>query len=229
MSAGAFLKSELHRGSTESDDSIKLSKLNTQGERLSPPKIPERRLSKSKTFFFNFKGRKDKESKPPPRNPSVTSNNTLIRRFSRSSKKNSIPETAYTKRITLTDSSYSLDRGQDIADVVLGLRNSSCHRDSLHSWTSESSRMGSESLPENLVLCPEMKITPEVMSLDGASANLWVAVEITGVLRPANTAHDSGPTIFRDAQDHCRDSQSKMPLFQVSYLGATADSSFSSI
>lgn len=214
MSAGAFLKKELHRGSADSDVSINLSQLNAQGERLSPPKIPERRLSKSKTFFSNFKSRKDKEPKPAPRTTSVTSNNTLIRRLSRSSKRNSICEATNTDSIPSADSSYSLDgiHGEDIADFVVDSRKSSYHHNSSHSRKSECSQNRSDPRPQSLVLCPEVKITPEVLTLDGGSVNLWVAVEISGVLRLANGS-DQTSTIFQEARGHVvEEKRCELPL-----------------
>jgi hypothetical protein len=35
-------------------------------------------------------------------------------------------------------------------------------------------------------LCPQIKITPEVNSLDNGNCDLWVAVEVTGVLHKAD-------------------------------------------
>ena len=188
-SAGAFLKSEFHRGSTESDASIHLSELNAQDERVSPPKIPERRLSKSKTFFFKLGNRREKEPKPLPRFDSTTSKNTLVRRFSRGQDRNSVSESAYSNSITSIDSSYSLDgmNSEDIADVISDPRISSSHRDSVHSQGSEYSQSWPEFAREDFVLCPEITITPEVLSLDGRSTDLWVAVEVTGTLRLANS------------------------------------------
>jgi hypothetical protein len=188
-SAGAFLKSEFHKGSTESDASIHLSELNAQGERVSPPKIPERRLSKSKTFFFKVGSRKEKEPKPIPRFDSTTSKNTLVRRFSRGQDRNSVSDSAYSDSITSTDSSCSLDgmNSGDIANVIIDPRISSYHRGSVNSQGSESSQSWPAFAREDFILCPEITITPEVLSLDGGSTDLWVAVEVTGTLRLANS------------------------------------------
>lgn len=192
MSAGAFLKSEYHspRCSKDSDDSsdrIHMSQLNGYGQRISPPKIPERRLSKSKTFFFKFGGRKDKEPKPIQRVDSTASKNTLIRRLSRGTNHNSSSDSTHTDSIQSVDSSYSLQRmnSRDITDVVVDPRVSS-YGSSLRSPSLGFMQDWSISAREEFLLCPEITITPEVLSLDSGSTNLWVAVEVAGTLRLAN-------------------------------------------
>lgn len=199
-SVGEFLKSEFHstRGSTDSDISINLAQLNTQGERLSPPKLPERRLSKSKTFF-NFGGRKDKEPKPIRRVNSTTSKNTLVRRFSRGANRSSSSASAYTESINSTDSSYSLKNmnSKDIASVTSDARIPSYDRGSSSSRNSGFMQSWPAYAREEFILCPEIRITPEVLSLDGGSTNLWVAVEVMGTLRLANIL-DQTPATFQE-------------------------------
>jgi hypothetical protein len=190
-SAGTFLKSEFHypRDSRDSDTSsngIHMSQLNEEGERISPPKIPERRLSKSKNFFFKLGSRKDREPKPIQRINSSTSKNTLIRRLSCGANQNSGSESKYTDSITSADSSYLLNsmKSKDIADIIIDSEISCYDRSSSHSLSSES--MENWGTREELFLCPEITITPEISSLDSGSTNLWVAVEVTGALRLAS-------------------------------------------
>ena len=193
MSAGAFLKTEFHfpRGSKDSDNSLDrmhISQLSGHGERFSLPKMPERRLSKSKTFFFKFGGRKDRESKPIPRGDSTTSKNTLIRRHSRGTNQNPSSNSTYTGSVQSAESSYSLQRmnSRDITDVVIDPRISSYGSSSMRSISPVSLPNWSTSAREEFFLCPEITITPEVLSIDSGSTNLWVAVEVTGTLRLAN-------------------------------------------
>lgn len=203
VSAGTFLKSEFHsrcsRDSDASSDRIQMSQLNEQGERISPPKIPERRLSKSKNFFFKLGGRKDKELKFIQRVDSTTSKNTLIRRLSRSTNHDSGSDCTYSDNITSTDSSYSLERMniRDIAHVIVDSRIPSCGSSSSHSLSPGSMQSWPTCAREEFLLCPEITITPEIASLDAGSTNLWVAVEIVGTLRLAN-AHEQSAAKLQD-------------------------------
>jgi hypothetical protein len=212
MSAGAYLKTQFHftQGSEGSDLSlnrIHMSQLDRHRERISPPKIPERRLSKSKTFFFKFGSRKDKEAKSIPRVESTTSKNTLIRRLSLSTNHNSSSDSTYPDSIQSAESSYSLQRmnSTDITDVVTDPRISSYGSNSMRSISPGSLPDWSTSAREDFLLCPEIIITPEVSSLDSGSTNFWVAVEVEGTLRLANHQRQSSaklPERRRIISDH---------------------------
>ena len=194
-SAGAFLKAEFHslrdkRGSNGSD---RTRMSHEQVGRVSPPKIPERRLSKSKNFFLKLGGRKDNEPKSIQRVGSSTSKNTLMRRLSCGTNRDSGMDSPYTDIIASADSSYSLERitSGDIADVIIDSRISSYDSSSLHSLSPGSMQSWPTSAKEEFLLCPEITITPEVLSLDAGSTNIWVAIEVAGTLRLANT-HEKG-------------------------------------
>ncbi|KAG0649376.1 hypothetical protein D0Z07_4404 [Hyphodiscus hymeniophilus] len=244
MSAGAFLKTEFHspRGkrTQNSSDNIHLSQLDGQGIRISPPKVPERRLSRSKTLFFKFAGRK--EPKPVQSVESPIPKNTLIRRISRRTSQNSHSISNSSGSLPWVDSSTLLqhmscsdNNSSDITDVNINSRVSSYGCNSIQSLeagpvdnrsTFQTSSHDSTSLysgspgsiencstftRDEVLLCPEIKITPEIWSLDAGSTNLWVAVEVTGVLRLANhpeqnpsKLHDGRRTISGYSAAHLR-------------------------
>ncbi|KAH7312914.1 hypothetical protein BKA65DRAFT_148923 [Rhexocercosporidium sp. MPI-PUGE-AT-0058] len=194
-SAGAFLKSELYQRSLD----IKATRFSVRDNRhsmitpqpsgrrppsptkASPPKIPERRPSKSKNFFLRaIGGRSSDESKAIRRKFSDTSRDTLIRRLSRS--KNSSSAESYTGSITSTNSEHSFEPGSlDITDVSFNSRlSSSCESDP------PSSSISHILAPDIFVLCPQIVITPEISSVDTGCCFLWVAVEVTGTLQRAD-------------------------------------------
>jgi hypothetical protein len=219
VSAGGFLKSELYssRSSKHSDNSsdrIHMSQLNGYGTQISPPKLPERRLSKSKTFFFKLGGRKDKESKPEKWVDSTTSKNTLIRRLSRGTDHNSSTASSYTDSIQSADSSYSLPNSKDIADVIIDSRIPSRSNSSIHSISPGSMQNWATPTREEFILCPEITITPEVASLDAASTNIWVAVEVAGSLRLANT-HEQTSAKLREGRRTISGANAGMLIFLI--------------
>jgi len=206
MSAGAFLKNEFHslRGSRQSDgssDDIRMSQLDGHGIRVSLPEIPERRLSKSKPFFFKLGGRKEKEAKPTQAVNSTTSKNTLVRRLSRGTNNRSNSDSSDAISLPSVDSSLPLQRvnSKDIADVIVDARISSYGNNAMRSTSPPSMENWATSAKEVFLLCPEITITPETSSLESGSTNLWVALEVTGTLRLANN-HDHSSAKLREGR-----------------------------
>jgi len=203
ISAGAFLKSELHGRSFD----IEAGRHSVRGQRhslyppqqeifhnrhlyalpqSSPPAIPPRRPSKSKNFFLRaIGGRGSEEIKGVKRSDSTLSKNTLIRRrLSRSKKKTSSSCDAFCEddvSSVSTESSLSPE-SFDIADVGINSR-ISCDTPSSFSASDTTSITSNDNV---FVLSPQIKITPEVNSLDNGNCDLWVAVEVTGVLHKAD-------------------------------------------
>ncbi|KAE9363756.1 hypothetical protein N431DRAFT_497542 [Stipitochalara longipes BDJ] len=200
ISAGAFLKSELHRRSLD----IEAGRHSVRGQRHSlytreedvnrrhpytpaqdwSPTILQRRPSKPKNFFLRaIGGRSSEEVKRIKRSDSTISKNTLIRRLSRSKKR---PSGSYDASCEDNDSSVSTESSVppesfDIADVGIKSR-MSCGTPSC-----SASDTTSITYNENvLILSPQIKITPEVTSLANGACDLWVAVEVTGVLHKAD-------------------------------------------
>ncbi len=204
-SAGAFLKSELYLQSRD----IEATRYSVRDNRhsmfspqpvtrrphiakSSPPKIPERRPSKSKNFFLRaIGGRLSDESKSIRRKDSTASKATLVRRLSRS--RNPSSSESYTDSIISTDSAYSFDPDSlDITDVSMNSRISSS-QEAPHTVPQSLSA----SPPDVFVLCPQIIITPEISSVDTGSCFLWVAIEVTGTLQRADgledREHEYGP------------------------------------
>jgi hypothetical protein len=208
-SAGVFLKEELHRRSFD----IEAGRYSVRGSRHaicppdekrhsstnpikdSPPKLPERRPSKSKNLMLRaFGGRSSAEKKPPLRRSDSTmstmSKVTLIRRLSRSRNKDSSSDhPADSGSATPSNGDVFEPRSFDIADVNVNSRPSSTY--DYESPPSSSVSSISSSLPNRdiYVLSPRITITPEVSSIDNGVCTFWVGIEITGVL---NKADDHG-------------------------------------
>lgn len=217
VSAGAFLKSEFHQRSTD----IEAGRYSVRGQRQPvtpvfardqdirsrrpvsppkdrPPKIPERRPSKSKGFFLRAIAGRSEEPRGIKRSDSILSKNTLRRRLSKS--KSQVPD--------IYDASYESSHSSastrsrfapasfDIADIGINSRLSSCGTPSSYS-TSDTTSFGSSQ--ELFVLSPRINITPEVSSVDNGSRELWVAVEITGVLRRADGRQGLESSLYRSS------------------------------
>lgn len=206
ISAGAFLKSELHGRSND----IEAGRFSVRGDRSShhpqtmehgyfiggsptkskgSPKIPEKRPSKSKNFFLRaIVGRTSGETKSIKRANSTASKNTLIRRLSRGKTRNSM--TSYSE-----DESYSQSIGskapshdfpiesQDLTDINVTSRMSSFDGNS--SSYPPANTQSAITNSDLYILVPNITITPELTSVDTASCSFWVAIEIAGVLRRA--------------------------------------------
>jgi hypothetical protein len=202
ISAGAFLKSELHGRSLD----VEAGRYSVRGQRhsmyprdedirsrrpISPTKncsstIPERRPSKSKNFFLRaIAGRNTEETRGIKRTDSTLSKNTLIRRLSRSKNKFSGSYDASCEANISSGGTESSFRPEsfDIADVGLNSRIYSCETPSSYSSSDTTSTASNDRI---FVLSPEIKITPEVSSIDNGSCDLWVAVETTGILHRAD-------------------------------------------
>ncbi|KAL2060923.1 hypothetical protein VTL71DRAFT_8975 [Oculimacula yallundae] len=217
-SAGEFLKSELYQRSLDGEATRFSVRDNRHSiltpqpsnrrppipSKATPPKIPERRPSKSKNFFLRaIGGRSSVESKGVRRKDSEVSRGTLIRRLSRS--KNSSSAESYTDSIASTDSTHFFQPGSlDITDVSLSSRMSSYQGDP------PSSSIPHTLTPDVFVLCPQIVITPEIPSVDTGLCFLWVAIEVTGTLRKADgyeTKYDDpllGGSQISDLEAHGR-------------------------
>lgn len=202
ISAGAFLKSELHRRSLD----VEVGRYSVRGQRhpiyprdedirsrqpVSPPKnwspiIPERRPSKSKNFFLRaIAGRNTDEAKGIKRTDSTLSKNTLIRCLSSSKNKFSGSYDASCEDNISSGGTESSFRPEsfDIADVGINSRICSCETPSSCSTSDTTSTASNE---KAFVLSPQIKITPEASSVDNGSCDLWVAIEVTGSLHRAD-------------------------------------------
>jgi hypothetical protein len=200
ISAGAFLKSELHGRSLD----IEAGRYSVRGHRHSmcprdedhrrhaytpaqnwSPTIPQRRPSKSKNFFLRaIGGRSSEETKGIERIDSTQSKNTLIRRLSRSKKKVSGSYDASCEdniSSVGTESSFR-SKSFDIADVDINSR-MSCGTPSSYSASDTTSITSNENV---FVLSAQITVTPEVTSVDNGNCDLWVAIEVTGVLQKAD-------------------------------------------
>jgi hypothetical protein len=212
ISAGAFLKSELHRRSLD----VEAGRYSVRGQRhsmfprdedirvrhlVSPakdwyPSIPERRPSKSKNFFLRaIAGRSNEEPKGIKRVDSTSSKNTLIRRLSRSKNKASSSYDASCEDNISYGGTKSSFRPEsfDITDVGINSRISSCGTLSTHSASDKPPANSNEIA---FVLSPQINITPELSSVDNGNCDLWVAVEITGILHRADGCKNTQRSSF---------------------------------
>lgn len=206
ISAGDFLKHELYKPhlNIEADtfsvrgqhrprmyDQVQNSRPSPASVKVWPPKMPERRPSRSKNFFLRAIGMRNSEEPPKHirRAGSTASRNTLIRRSSLAQRADDDPLHERTLVPAITYRSFPLD-SSDIADVDINARISSC-RDTA-STPSPSSSPPSAGLPSAFVLCPQITVTPEVCSVETGSCTLWVAVLITGALQRADGYRGSG-------------------------------------
>lgn len=200
ISAGAFLKSEFHRRSLDIEEGT----YSVRGQRHSlcprdedlrrhpyppaqnwSPTIPQRRPSKSKNFFLRaFGGRNSDETKGIKRSDSTQSKNTLVRRRSRIKKKISASyDASYEDNVPFVDTeSCYLPESFDIVGVGINSR-MSCETPLSYSASDTTSITANDNV---FVLCPQIKVTPEATSVDNGNCDLWVAVEITGVLHRAD-------------------------------------------
>ncbi|PQE20112.1 ubiquitin-conjugating enzyme protein [Rutstroemia sp. NJR-2017a BBW] len=186
LSVGKFLKTELNRGSSRKEICTPPLQQNLDGS----PKIPARRPSKSKNFIMKaFGGRKNDESKIPlTRKASTGSQSTLLRRLShRKSTASTISSSVSSVASSLgtVELSHSFERySQDIIDVGINSRSSSYYDDI--DFSCPATPTPSNCRDEMFVLCPHISVTPESTSVHAGMCTLWVAIEITGVLRRAD-------------------------------------------
>jgi hypothetical protein len=199
MSDGGYLKSEYH--GISAGDSTRLSVMSTRGSPHvtdSALKMQERRFSKSKNFILKvIPGRSQSEPKSSNalhRLSSSVSRHTLFRRPSRP-ERDSSAYYADEDSIASSDIAYSLDNdSEDIADDDFNSRMPP-YLDYLDSRASSpfSSLNPSPAIYHRdvFVLCPQIKVTPEISTVDGATCSIWAALEVTGVLRWTEN-HGSG-------------------------------------
>ncbi|CAD6445854.1 1f7dc8b9-b6ef-4b00-a03f-3888a3dd88f1 [Sclerotinia trifoliorum] len=205
VSAGKFLRTELHRGSSEND----VNRYPIQQPLDGSPEIPKRKHSKSKYSLLRAFGGKrsdDLNCKALGRSDSsastrtMKSQNTLLRRLSHrkstastiQSIASSVPSSFGTVELTHPFDTNS----QEIIDATVSPRECSYYDGTVIISSPPTPTLGS-SRDDNLVLCPQISVTPESASVNAGVCTLWAAVEITGVLRRADgtsTSDDAGRT-----------------------------------
>jgi hypothetical protein len=142
----------------------------------------ERPLSRSKNFLKAITGGNNSSSKVQNAMRRISSNvskHTFLRRPQRA-------ESLYAQDDSLKFSAISLSDIEGIADTGITSRVSS------HAGTQEPSPLATlnslyaPSLRSSFVLCPEINVTPELSIVDTRTCSIWVALEVTGVLRRAD-------------------------------------------
>jgi len=150
------------------------------------PKIPERRFSKSKNFLMRaIGGRSSPKKVKSTRKIDTSSKSTLIRRLSRSKNKVENPWGSNSSESGYSSISSSFKPASiDIADASFNSRTSSSS-DQTPNISYASDTVPLLASEEAALLCPQITVTPEVSSVDSNNCMLWVAVEVSGVLRNA--------------------------------------------
>lgn len=189
-SADTFLKSDFHRRSSL----INASRFSVRGQRnplLSrkklrnesagsskpPPVAPERHSSKSKRFLqLGLAGRDHHVDQIQ----STATKKKLIRCVSRNRNlSSSSSEESFKSRLS---NNFYVERSSNYKDIFEVQRSSFENSLDTPLLSSMCSEDNSQHL-DALVLCPEIKIIPEVTSVDIGDFCFWVAIEIKGVLR----------------------------------------------
>ncbi|KAI0998474.1 hypothetical protein K3495_g9723 [Podosphaera aphanis] len=189
-SADTFLKSDFHRRSSL----INASRFSVRGERnplLSrkklrnesagsskpPPVAPERRSSKSKRFLQLGLTSRDHHVDQIQSTATkkklircVSRNRNLISSSSEESLKSRLSNNFYVERSSNYKDIFEVQRSSFENSLDTPLLSSMCSEDNIQHL-------------DALVLCPEIKIIPEVTSVDIGDFCFWVAIEIKGVLR----------------------------------------------
>lgn len=213
-SAGKFLRTELHRGSSEMD----VKRHSIQPINCTPPdaqkldgspKIPKRKQSRSKYSLLRaFGGRRSEDDSKSTlgRSGPLASKSTLGRSNSSASTMSKIKSQHNT---LLRKLSHRKSTASSLATVELSNPFDADGQDiSDYSYYDDTITMSGPPTPtltptlssfrdDNLVLCPQISITPESASVNSGVCTLWTAVEITGVLRRADgtsTLDDAGRT-----------------------------------
>lgn len=194
VSAGEFCKPAYYRVKTDNNESTRpargssvydnpiypLNRIDDRKEPSETPKIPIRRLSKSKNFFLKAIGGRSAVEPELKNRSSASSRGTLRRRLSRHDRRISSSSNAESMAsISLSYDSFGSE-GQDIADVRTNQRISN---QGAQTFFMESSSADISPSTDALVLCPYLTIISEVSSADSGGCSLWVAVSVTGVLR----------------------------------------------
>jgi hypothetical protein len=195
--AGMFLKAELRYPSTttvEYPDRVTRSSsfsdidvgLRGAQHQATPEMcdVPQRKMSKSKNFLLKAIGGRGapqkvklkKEADAPPKD-------TLIRRISRSRRLKDSWSSNGSQPSLVKNANISLDAAsRDITDTML---NAQTHSEAKLAGLSSSSSP-TEPLVfayGNLILTPQISVTPERPVVDCGNCAFWVAIEISGVLQ----------------------------------------------
>ncbi|ESZ99602.1 hypothetical protein SBOR_0013 [Sclerotinia borealis F-4128] len=224
ISAGKFLRTELHRESSENDvkshfiqPSYLQSTLPDIQDPDGSPKMPKRRPSKSKYSLLRaFGGRwsEDLESQSSlgrsgssastKSTKSTKSHSTLLRKLSRrkstASTTQSIASSVPSSLGTVELSHMFETDSEDIIDARVNSRGSSYYDGTIMMSGPPTPTLTPTPVSfreDNFVLCPQISVTPESASVNAGVCTLWVAVEITGILRRADgtsTLDDVGRT-----------------------------------
>ncbi|TGO21530.1 hypothetical protein BPAE_0214g00010 [Botrytis paeoniae] len=202
ISTGNFLRTELHSLSSEKDiQSPDIRKL------TGSPVVPQRRKSKSKYSLLRAFGVRrsedlDSESTLGRSNSSTPtkSHSTLLRKLSRRKSSASTIQSIASSSIRTVEHFNPFDtiNNQNINNSRTNSRASSYYDGTIMMSkppTPTPIPTLSSSRDDNFVLCPQISVTPESASVNAGICTLWVAVEITGVLRKADgtsTLDDAG-------------------------------------
>jgi hypothetical protein len=92
----------------------------------------------------------------------------------------------------LTSSAVSCSNCQDIAGVGINCRRMSFHANSTIPPLPTVDSPYTIGLRRSLILYPQINVTPELSIVDTSSCSLWVALEVTGMLRRADGQEDYG-------------------------------------
>lgn len=191
--AGNFLKSELKYPATVAGRYSTRTNVNNVHASFDPEflenedhlgseplQVPRRRFSKSKNFLLQaIGGRGTPQKVKLKKSIDSSSKDTLVRRISRSRRSY---DPSRNSDCQLPPTNVSLDtESRDITDTTM----------SSHAYSEANSARVSSSLYTNsiagaygnLILIPQVVVTPERPVVDTENCTFWVAIEISGVLR----------------------------------------------
>ncbi|KAL3421134.1 hypothetical protein PVAG01_07579 [Phlyctema vagabunda] len=161
------------KDSLASDDSISpFRHAEGQLDISSPPKIPKRRLSKSKNFFRKAIGGRSTVPEKPGREAS-DSFQIPRRRLSRKKMRSS---SQVESEVSILVPNVPELESQDITEVCIDPRMTEYGHRSVSNTSARSL------ISESFILCPRITFTTETMSTDSAICSVWVAISISGVL-----------------------------------------------
>lgn len=207
--AGAFLKSELqypattagrysarasrNASSSEFHGAVPYPRADLSFTKITDdePKTIERKLSRSKNFLLKAIGGRSPEKKDR-KSSDEGPKNTLMRRLSRSKSIKSVKSTHSGRRsksgsgstpYNEPETSYDIE-SRDITDISRDFRPLTSRH--TQSSSGESSTRPLLGLRDNVILSPQVVVTPEESIVDSGNCSFWVAIEISGVLRTAD-------------------------------------------
>lgn len=208
--AGAFLKSELqypattagrysarasrNASSSEFHAAVPYPRANLSFTKITndEPKTTERKLSKSKNFLLKAIGGRSPEKKDR-KSSDEGPKNTLMRRLSRSKSTKSVKSTrsggwsrsrSGSMPYIGPETSHDVE-SRDITDISRDFRPLTAGRQT-QSSSGESSTRPLLGFRDNVILSPQVVVTPEESIVDSGNCSFWVAIEISGVLRTAD-------------------------------------------